>query len=131
MLFVALRFLPSQAATIRAWWLAYQKRRHASEEYALGQLRKALQVGDAHAGYHTLLKWLDRFEPGVDAREFARRYGDAALNEQVERLSRALYSGSVESINLKPLERSLVAARRRRRYESTGVEHTMLPPLNY
>lgn len=129
-LFVAMRFLLRRAATIRAWWLAYQKRRHASEEYAFDQLRKALHAGDTHAAHDALLKWLDRFELGMDAREFARKYGDAALNEQVDRLSRALYSGSGESINPKRLERSLVSARRRCRYESRGGEHAMLPPLN-
>jgi hypothetical protein len=129
-LFVVLQFLLRRATTIRAWWLAHQKRRHASEEYTFDQLRKSLHDGDTHAAHDALLKWLDRFEPGMDAREFARKYGDAALNEQVDRLSRALYSGSGESINSKRLERSLVSARRRCRNELTGGEHAMLPPLN-
>lgn len=115
---------------LRSRWAAYQEQRLRSEEYAFARLRKALHGGDPRAAHHALLTWLERMEPGTGARRFARRYGDAELERQIEELGRSLYSGAGEAVNLRHLEKSLAVARRRRTEGARRGRSFALPPMN-
>lgn len=115
---------------LQAHWDAYQDRRHRSEGYAFGKLRKALRGGDPRIADQALLTWLERIEPGMGAREFVQRYGDAKLRQQIEALDRLLYSTTAEPVKLRRLERSLVAARRRYAKGARSSRSFVLPPMN-
>ena len=105
-------------------------RRRQSEPFAFTALQKALRSGDTRAAYHALLSWLERLEPGLDARRFARQYGDESLAVATDALSASLYASDAHACDHRQLAASLLAARRH--YHSAtpaGVRHA-LPPLN-
>ena len=130
LLAVVLLVLRRHLPQLQSRWAAYQAERRHSQGYAFDKLRKALHGGDPRAVHQALLTWLERIEPGLGARQFARRYGDEKLQRQIEELSRALYSGSGDSGNLRPLEKSLTAARRRRAHVARDRQIFVLPPMN-
>ncbi len=127
---LVLRMLPRLRAEIRRRRLVRRKMRLASEAHAFGRLRKALRSGDLRSAYVALIHWLDRLEPAMDAQRFAETYGDKRLREQLGRLTRALYSGKDAAISATRLERSLLAARRKREREVKSLTRAELPPLN-
>ena len=78
-----------------------------------------------------LLIWLDRIEPGMEPRAFARRYGDAALQERLERIARSCYrdnSGDVSGF--RHLLAPLAEARRGALRAIQDDSRAELPPLN-
>ena len=118
------------ASYLRPRWRAYRDERLASEAYAFGQLRKALRTGNPRRAYAALFRWLERLGPGTDLERFSGASGDAALRDQLERLSRACYADSRDSPDLRHLDRLLVAARRRRERAQADRTATALPSLN-
>ena len=105
-------------------------RRRQSELFAFKTLQKALRSSDTRSAYHALLLWLERLEPGLDARRFARQYGDESLAAAVNELSASLYASDAKTCDSRQLAASLLAARRHyHSASSAGVRHA-LPPLN-
>ena len=122
--------LRRQLPRLQSRWAAYQDERRNSESYAFDKLREALHGGDPRAAHQALVIWLERIEPGTSARQFAQRYGDTELQRQIEELSRSLYSGADEAVNLRQLESGLLAARRRRIHGARVDQSYALPPMN-
>ncbi len=108
----------------------FKDEQRLTERYAFNQLRKTLRSGDAHAAYHALLLWLDRLEPGLDARQFATRDGDDELQARIEQLSRALYCKIDETVNLRKLNIALVSARHNHHRALEQDKHFALPLMN-
>jgi hypothetical protein len=105
-------------------------RRRQSELFAFKTLQKALRSSDTRSAYHALLLWLERLEPGLDARRFAQQYGDESLAAAVNELSASLYASDAKTCDSRQLAASILAARRRYNSEAlTGARHA-LPPLN-
>ena len=105
-------------------------RRRQSEPFAFKNLQKALRSSDTRSAYHALLLWLERLEPGLDARRFAQQYGDESLAAAVNALSASLYASDANTCDSRQLAASLLAARSRYNSEAlTGARHA-LPPLN-
>jgi hypothetical protein len=89
-----------------------------------------LRSSDTRSAYHALLLWLERLEPGLDARQFARQYGDESLAAAVNALSASLYASDASTCDSRQLAANILAARRRYKSEAlTGAGHA-LPPLN-
>ena len=105
-------------------------RRRQSELFAFKTLQKALRSRDTKAAYHALLSWLERLEPGLDARRFAQQFGDESLAVATDALSASLYASDAHACDHRRLAASLLAARRHyHSASSAGVRHA-LPPLN-
>ncbi|MCO4812178.1 MAG: BatD family protein [Gammaproteobacteria bacterium] len=105
-------------------------RRRQSEPFAFKALQSALRSGDTRSAYHALLLWLERLEPGLDARQFARQYGDESLAAGVCALSASLYASDAQPCDSRQLGASIQIARARYNSEpQTGAGHA-LPPLN-
>lgn len=103
--------------------------KRAGEPWAFEQVTKALQAGDADTAYAALVTWADRLEPSMSLREFAARFGDAALSNDLDALSRARYAGeSPPTLGAlqKPLGRARATWLDRRIVPGTN----RLPPLN-
>jgi len=107
LIFAVSRWIPLFFSSYRV----FKDKQKLTEGYAFDQLRETLRSGDAHAAHHALLLWLDRLEPGLDARKFAARHGDEELRGQIESLSRTLYFNIDETPNLRALDIALVSAR--------------------
>jgi hypothetical protein len=93
-------------------WRTHLARRRQTERYAFKQLKGALRSGDRRRSYRALSQWLHCLQPGTVSRQFARRYGDEALQTQLELLNRAVYWVAQTPVDLQRLERSLTRARR-------------------
>lgn len=104
--------------------------RRASEHYAYRSLVKALGSNNTGTAYHALLAWLDRLAPGMSARTFAARYGDAPLREAIDTLSANIYANAGNSPEPKPVSTALSAARKRYLARHAPGRTTPLPPLN-
>jgi hypothetical protein len=114
-------------------WRRYREaaeRRRLTEDYAFRQLLGALGSGEPAETYQALLRWVDRLEPGMDARSFAAHCGDESLSEALTALSRALYGGAEGSVDLGPVRRKLQIARRRHLDRNSVSSALELPPLN-
>ena len=106
------------------------ERRRLTEDYAFRQLLSALGSDEPAETYRALLRWIERLEPGMDARSFAAHYGDESLSEALTALSRGLYGGAEGSVDLGPVRRKLQIARRRH-FDRNSVSSALeLPPLN-
>ena len=128
-LLVVLALLRGIPAAFRRY-RTFRDEQRLTERFAFQQLRKELRSGDAQAAYHALVLWLDRLEPGLDARHFAARDGDHELQAQIEQLSRALYFEGDETVDLRKLEIALVSARRSHRRALEKDKHSALPLMN-
>jgi hypothetical protein len=106
------------------------ERRRLTEDYAFRQLLSALGSDEPAETYRALLRWVDRLEPGMDARSFAAHYGDESLSEALTALSRGLYGGAEGSVDLGPVRRKLQIARRRHLDRNSVSSALELPPLN-
>jgi hypothetical protein len=104
--------------------------RRQSEMFAFRWLRKAINQREPRAVHHALLVWLQRLEPGGDARQFAGDYGDASLQASVDALSAAVYANSGQIIDFTKLYQGLVAARRNYKQSRSEKGRCALPPLN-
>ena len=127
---VPLLLLVRQIGMIRDRWRAHQKWRRSSEEYAFKLLKKALRSGNFRASYEALATWLGHVNSGEGARQFVQLYGSPRLLQDMEMLSRSLYSDATETTDLRRLEREIGAARRHYKRESKRDVHAALPPLN-
>jgi hypothetical protein len=114
---------------LQSRWQDWRLKRRQSEVYAFAHLRSAVRARDAVAVHRALLAWLARLEPGLDARSFARLYGNPDLQAQIEQLARTLYAGATENANLRTLGNSLAAARRVYRHRNDRQPYAV-PPLN-
>ena len=106
------------------------ERRRQSEDYAFRQLTRALGSNDRPAAYRALLRWLERLEPGMDARRFANRYGDESLSAALTALSAAVYLDAQTAGELPPIGGKLAAARKRYLAGDAAGSVYQLPPLN-
>jgi hypothetical protein len=106
------------------------ERRRQTEAYAYGQLLDALGSGDDAALYRALLRWIERLEPGLDARSFAANYGDDALSDGVAALTARLYGAADGSVYPGQLRRRLKVARQRYLKRDIIAGAMRLPPLN-
>jgi hypothetical protein len=111
-------------------YVAARQRRRDSEAYAFSLLCKALRAGKSGQAYHALLAWVERLQPGMDARRFARDYGDSALENAVSELSGLMYSDAEISADMRRLDAGLAAARGRYYRQLSKVRQQHLPPLN-
>jgi hypothetical protein len=105
-------------------------RRRQTEDFAFRQLNQALTAGDSTEAYHALLRWLERLEPGMNARTFAARFGDEGLSTALTALSTAVYGDAGAPTDLGQLRRMLAAARRRYLAKDSAEGTLRLPPLN-
>jgi hypothetical protein len=105
-------------------------RRRQTERYAFEQLQKAIASERSESAYHALLAWLERLQPGMDARTFARTYGDASLLAAFDALSCGLYSDAAERIEFRSLRGKLAAARKQFLQPLPASAQPSLPPLN-
>jgi hypothetical protein len=106
------------------------ERRRQTEDYAFRQLTRALGSNDRPAAYRALLRWLERLEPGMDARTFANRYGDESLSAAFTALSAAVYHDAGTVGDLPPISGKLAAARKRYFAGHSAGREFQLPPLN-
>jgi hypothetical protein len=106
------------------------ERRRQTEDYAFRQLTNALESNDSPVAYRALLRWLERLEPGMDARTFAKGYGDEPLSAAFTALSAAVYHDAGTVADLRPIRRKLAAARRRYLAGDRPGSVRQLPPLN-
>ena len=102
----------------------------ASEAYAFRQLRRNLRAGEEARAYGELQRWLERLEPGLGPRAFARKSGDDALRADIDALSEHTFGGVQAAVDLRGLEARLTAARRRYRMRSRVRADARLAPLN-
>lgn len=130
LLLAVLGIVALAASHLRPRWHAYRERRLASEAHAFRQLRKALRTGNPQRAYAAFFPWLERLGPGMNLERLVVTSGEAALREQLERLSRTCYTDSGDSPDLRQLDRLLVAARRRRQRTMASRTSTALPSLN-
>ncbi|MBR0896199.1 BatD family protein [Bradyrhizobium tropiciagri] len=94
-----------------------------SETFAFRALRRAARKGDARAVYFALLDWLQRFEPVAPqhtVEAFRTAAHDAALNDEIGAVERALFSPSPGAAGWSPgqLLRRVGGARRRIRRDA-------------
>ncbi|MGI9325631.1 MAG: hypothetical protein ACR2PZ_10460 [Pseudomonadales bacterium] len=118
------------SAAIRAWWHERRQRWRASEGFAFKALQQALTSGEARSAHHALLQWLDRLQPSMDSRQFALRFGEDQLADEMTRLRRYVYMHTQEPMNLQTLSQLLQRARRRHQQTAWALTNSALPPLN-
>ena len=126
LLLILWRGLPALARSYRE----ARVRRRQTEDYAFRQLNQTLATGDGTEAYHALLRWLERLEPGMNARTFAARCGDEDLSTAVTALSAAVYGDAGAPADFGQLRRQLTAARKRYFAGGAGDGLSRLPPLN-
>lgn len=128
MLLVLRRWAPTAVRYVRD----AAARRRQTERYAFTQLERAIASQRPEAAYHALLAWLERLQPGTNARSFAHDHGDASLLAAVDALSARVYNdaAAAERIDLKPLRAGLASARKRVLQQRSLPERRSLPPLN-
>lgn len=105
-------------------------RRRQTERHAFTQLEKAIASERPESAYHALLTWLERLQPGMDARSFARAYGDASLLAAIDALSARIYNDAAERIELRSLRSKLAKARKLFLQPRPASGLPSLPPLN-
>ena len=106
------------------------ERRRNTERHAFTQLEKAIASQRPEAAYHALLAWLERLQPGMDARSFARAYGNASLLASVDALSVRIYNDVAALIDMGLLRAGLATARRLFLRQRSPPGQPSLPPLN-
>jgi hypothetical protein len=120
------RWEPRLIQRLRSQRVAHRQ----SEQFAFRLLRKAIRQRQPRAIHHALLVWLERLVPGIDARQFAGDYGDAALAVSVDTLSATVYANSEQDFDITELYQGLVAARRNCNKSRSAQGRSALPPLN-
>ncbi|MDJ0940493.1 MAG: BatD family protein [Woeseiaceae bacterium] len=129
-LLVAYRILPPWLTRRRQAIAARKRAVLASEQWAFGQLLRALDQGDTYRTYVALTRWLERTDHGLDPRDFAMRYGDDSLVQQVDCLSTELYGDRQAHADLNGLKRGLIAAQVRSAKAAKRSSSPTLQPLN-
>jgi hypothetical protein len=102
----------------------------ASEEYAFGQLQRALASGDTRASYKHLLEWLERLDGRQSLETFIAEFGDASLRSGIAELRAALYSKVERPPDLPALSRSMAKAYKTYKQSRRHNAATSLPRLN-
>ena len=120
------RWLPAAAERRRS----AAEARKRSEGYAFDLLRRSIRGDDPRAIHRALMIWLERLQPGLDARRFAGDHGDVSLQEKVESLSAAIYAGAEGAFDARGFDKSLAAARRRFLRMDELDARPVLPRLN-
>jgi hypothetical protein len=126
MLFVLRRWGP----TLARYYREAAKRRRQTERHAFTQLENAIASKRPETAYRALLAWLDRLQPGMDARSFARAYGDASLLAAIDALSAGIYNDAAKRIDMRSLRAGLAGARERLLQQRSPLGRPSLPPLN-
>ncbi|MHC2333588.1 BatD family protein [Bradyrhizobium sp. USDA 4454] len=125
--------------TVRAIVAIHRRHREAylqSEAFAFGALRRAARKDDAKSVYFALLDWLQRFEPVAPRHTieaFRAAAHDAALDDEIGAVERALFSASPGAAGWSPgqLLRRVAGARRRiRREAARAARHRATGRLN-
>ncbi len=111
-------------------WRTHLDTWRQSERCAFRRLKGALRSGDRGSSYRALLQWLHCLQPGTVGRQFALRYGDEALQTQLELLNRAVFSAAQARVDLKALERALTRARRVWLKSAQRPNRIALPVMN-
>jgi len=86
-LFVVVHVLRRLLPALRRRLREVKDRRQQSEGHAFKLLQSALRSGDSAKAYRMLLDWVERLEPGMDARQFSAGFGDATLHDSMDALS--------------------------------------------
>jgi hypothetical protein len=107
-----------------------RKQREASEEHAFRELLAALRAGREEAAYRWLLKWTDRLELRLDSENFAREYGDEALQVRLRQWRAGLFAGRSANCDLTAIAAGLAQARQRCLAQIQPATRGSLPPLN-
>jgi hypothetical protein len=126
MLLVLRRWAP----TVVRYFRDAAERRRQTERHGFAQLEKAIASQRPETVYHALLAWLERLQPGMNARSFARAYGDASLLAAIDALSAGIYNDAAERIDMRSLGAGLVTARKRFLQQRSLPGRLTLPPLN-
>jgi hypothetical protein len=120
---------------IRARYRAWTRARADSEAAYFRRCTATARTGDAHRTLNALLRWLDRLEAGSAPAQlgpFVQRYGDEAVQHEVQRLERLVATGRQEAWDPAPLLRGMIQARQRRLQAGRrqSPRRTVVPPLN-
>ena len=120
---------------IRARYQAWTLARDNSEAAYFRRFTAAARTGDVHRTLNALLRWLDRLQAGTAPAQlghFVQRYGDEAVQHEVQRLERLVATGGQEAWDATPLLRGMTQARQRRLQARRrwSPRRTVLPPLN-
>ena len=81
---------------IRARYQAWTLARDNSEAAYFRRFTAAARTGDVHRTLNALLRWLDRLQAGTAPAQlghFVQRYGDEAVQHEVQRLERLVATG--------------------------------------
>jgi hypothetical protein len=116
------------------WYQASRQARLESEPFAFRQLNTALRGQDAHAISASIMRWLDRLDPGPRPARldlFLADHGDEATRASASALARCLASGDPFAEG-RQLARGLKAARHRLLRARRNQTHAdgALPKLN-
>lgn len=115
---------------IRARRVAARAAQERSEQYAFRQLQKTIRNDDARGTHRRMLVWIERITPGAGLRQFARDYGDPALEEELSAFLAMLFSDSNTVTDLSRLGDGLVQARHACLRRHTTTATPALPLLN-
>jgi hypothetical protein len=116
--------------TALRWFRERAEQQRQTEGHAFGEFTKAAASGDAGATYQALLTWLERIGTGLDARRFARHFGDERLAADCDALSRDLFTDGGSVPDLRQFAASFAQARRRYLASVSRPASGGLPNLN-
>jgi hypothetical protein len=114
----------------RARRAAVRADRERSEQYAYRQLQQAIRKDDASLAYRRMLAWIARIAPGSGLRQFAREFGEPALQADLAAFLAALYSDSRDAPDLPGIGAGLAQARHACLRRHAVAVSPALPPLN-
>lgn len=115
---------------IRARRAATRAARERSEQHAFRQLQQALRNDDAPSAYRRMLAWIERIAPDCELRQFARAYGEPALEADLSAFLAALYTDASVAPDLSRIGAGLAQARHTCLRRHTTTDTPALPPLN-
>ena len=122
------------AYLLRRAWRSQRRRAEQfreTEEYAFRQLARAASTNDQRAFYAEIVRWLERSQPVLGPRQFARQFGDEVLLSRLENLAGSLYAADASHrYDCKEIVRLLARARARRLSLARRQAGVRLPPMN-
>ena len=117
------------SAVAKRYRAAVEERKR-SEPYAFAALQSALRANNAKGAYQAMLNWLKRLDPGITVRQLAQEYGDEKLLVAVDGLSKMIYAGVENEIDVSGLAKGLGSARGKFLSQMAMADQNTLPPLN-
>lgn len=129
-LFILLLLLQRWVPAVARRYREAAERNRQTEPYAFKKLLKLLRAHDCPTAYRALLFWVERLEPGMHTRRFARIYGDDSLAANLGSLSEAVNTGAEDAGDLRQLAAGLAQARGRYLKGLSRSVDSALPPLN-